>query len=110
WRRARLTGGAGRGAHGQHRRPVRGRDQQPGWPCARSGSMNPESPISPTRRIYWSVRREVWENRSIYLAPLAVAAVILAGFLISIIRLPAKMRAAALDPVQQHHVIAQPYV
>ena len=23
--------------------------------------------ISPARRFYWSVRREVWENRSIYL-------------------------------------------
>ena len=26
--------------------------------------------------LYWSVRRELWENRSIYIAPLAVAAVI----------------------------------
>ena len=53
----------------------------------------PESPstrrvIAPaampaTRRMYWSVRRELWENRSIYIAPLAVAAVILFGFLIS---------------------------
>ena len=25
--------------------------------------------------MYWSVRRELWENRSIYIAPLAVAAV-----------------------------------
>ena len=30
--------------------------------------------ISATRRLYWSVRRELWENRSIYIAPLAVAA------------------------------------
>jgi len=29
--------------------------------------------IPATRRMYWAVRREVWENRSIYLAPLAVA-------------------------------------
>jgi len=39
--------------------------------------------ISPARRFAWCVRREVWENRSLYLAPLAVAAVALAGFLIS---------------------------
>lgn len=66
--------------------------------------------IPATRRMYWAVRREVWENRSIYLAPLAVAAVILFGFLISTIRLPAKMRAAAaLGPMEQHHVVAQPY-
>ena len=30
--------------------------------------------------MYWSVRRELWENRSIYIAPLAVAGVILFGF------------------------------
>ena len=31
--------------------------------------------ITASRRMYWSVRRELWENRSIYIAPLAVAAV-----------------------------------
>ncbi len=35
---------------------------------------------APTRPFYWSVRRELWENRSIYIAPLIVAAVILFGF------------------------------
>ena len=30
------------------------------------------APISPSRLMYWSVRRELWENRSLYLAPLAV--------------------------------------
>ena len=39
--------------------------------------------IPPTRLMYWSVRRELWENRSIYLAPLAVAAVALFGFSLS---------------------------
>jgi ABC-2 type transport system permease protein len=33
-----------------------------------------------TRPLYWSIRREFWENRSIYVAPLAVAAVALFGF------------------------------
>jgi len=36
--------------------------------------------------FYWSVRRELSENRSIYLAPLAAAAVFLIGFLINITR------------------------
>lgn len=35
------------------------------------------------RAMVWSVRREVWENRSIYIAPLIVAAVILFGALIA---------------------------
>jgi ABC-2 type transport system permease protein len=35
-----------------------------------------------TRRFYWSVRRELWENRSLYVAPLAVAALFLVAFVI----------------------------
>jgi len=66
--------------------------------------------ISATRPLYWSVRRELWENRSIYIAPLAVAGVTLFGFLISTIHLPAKMRAAlVLDPMQQRELIKQPF-
>jgi ABC-2 type transport system permease protein len=63
-----------------------------------------------TQRLYWSVLRELWESRSIYIAPLAVAALILFGFLISTIQLRQKMRAAlTLDPIQQRELIAQPY-
>jgi ABC-2 type transport system permease protein len=39
--------------------------------------------IPATQVFCWSVRRELWENRSIYLAPLAVAAVALFGFSLS---------------------------
>ena len=62
----------------------------------------PESPLdaqgvadpgmSTTRPMYWSVRRELWENRSIYIAPLAVAAVYLAGYSISLFWMPRSMR------------------
>jgi ABC-2 type transport system permease protein len=66
--------------------------------------------IPASRRFYWSLRRELWESRSIYIAPLAAAALILVGFLISTIHLPGKMRAAlALDPMKQHELIRQPY-
>ena len=66
--------------------------------------------LSPTRPMYWSVRRELWENRSIYIAPLAVAGVFLFGFLISTIHLPARMRAlSALDPARQREAIAMPF-
>jgi len=57
----------------------------------------PESPLESqvvastvipvSRRIYWSLQRELWENRSIYLAPLTAAAVFLFGFLVSMINL-----------------------
>jgi ABC-2 type transport system permease protein len=60
--------------------------------------------------MYWSVRRELWENRSIYIAPLAAAAVIFFGFLISTIHLPKHMRATlALDPAKQRAAINLPY-
>jgi ABC-2 type transport system permease protein len=66
--------------------------------------------ISATQRMYWSVRREFWESRSIYIAPLAAAGLILVGFLISTVHLAAKMRAAmALSPMQMHQAIRQPY-
>src|SRR5882724_4571785 len=39
--------------------------------------------MSESRPLYWSVRRELWENRSIYIAPLAVAAVTVFAFSIS---------------------------
>ena len=41
--------------------------------------------ISATRLMYWSIRRELWENRFIYIAPLAVGAVTLFAFSISTI-------------------------
>jgi ABC-2 type transport system permease protein len=39
--------------------------------------------VPATRIFYWAVRRELWENRSIYLAPLAVAGVALFAFSLS---------------------------
>jgi len=60
--------------------------------------------------MYWSVRRELWENRSIYIAPLIAAAVVLVGFLISAGKLPDRMRAVlALDPAQQGAALAKSY-
>ena len=35
------------------------------------------------RDFYWSIRRELWEHRGVWIAPLAVAVVFLIGFLIS---------------------------
>src|SRR5438105_10270420 len=66
--------------------------------------------MSETRPLYWSVRRELWENRSIYIAPLAVAAFVQFGFMISTIGMPARRRAVLmLDPAQQRATIGMPY-
>jgi ABC-2 type transport system permease protein len=65
---------------------------------------------SPTRPFYWSVRRELWENRSIYIAPLIVAGVELFGFLVSSIHLPERRRVVLLlDAVHQRAAIEMPY-
>jgi ABC-2 type transport system permease protein len=66
--------------------------------------------LSPTRPLYWSVMRELWENRSIYIAPVGVAGVFLFGFLISTFGLPHRRRAVLLlDPTKQRAAIEQPY-
>jgi len=41
--------------------------------------------MSATQPLYWSIRRELWENRSIYVAPLSVAAFAVVAFSISAI-------------------------
>lgn len=61
--------------------------------------------IPAIRRMYWSIRRELWEYRSIYVAPLAAAAIFLFGFLIA---LPHHMRGVkTLDQAQK--VLDTPY-
>ena len=64
-----------------------------------------------TRQVYWALRREFWENRFIYLAPLGVAALFLSGFLIhSAIHPGSGIRAlSTLAPEKQHEAIIQPY-
>ena len=63
-----------------------------------------------TRPMVWSVRRELWENRSIYLAPLIVATVVVLASLVSTIGLPRKMRnLPTLDPAKQHAAVIRPF-
>jgi ABC-2 type transport system permease protein len=66
--------------------------------------------MTPVRPMYWSLRRELWENRSLYLAPLIVAAVFMFGFVISTIGMPHRRRATMmLDPAHQRAVIERPF-
>jgi len=72
--------------------------------------VTPVTTTSETRPMYWSVRRELWENRSIYLAPLIVAAVVLLAMLLGTFGLPRKMRTLpTLTPARQHAVVARPF-
>jgi ABC-2 type transport system permease protein len=64
--------------------------------------------MAPGRLFYWCVRRELWEYRSVYLAPLAIAGVILLGDLFVLARLPGTMRhVMTLDPAHQRDALAQ---
>ena len=74
--------------------------------------LQPNAPavVSATRPIYWSIRREFWENRYLYIAPLAVAAVFLFGYLISVIHSPDQLRAlVALISAHHHEEISGPF-
>ena len=75
-----------------------------------SGVTDPGYNNSLTRPWYWSVWRELWENRSIYIAPLIVAAFEVFGFAISTIGLADRRRAVLLlDAAHQRAAIEQPY-
>src|SRR5256712_8497096 len=66
--------------------------------------------MNTTRPMYWSVQRELWENRSVYIAPLLVVAVFLFGFVISTIGMPQRRPATLkLSAEKQRAAIGQPY-
>jgi ABC-2 type transport system permease protein len=71
----------------------------------------PTSPVMSSKRaFYWSVRRELWEHRSIYIAPLTVAGFTLIGFLIGTASLVAKVRLAeSLGPMKLQEAVERPY-
>jgi len=62
--------------------------------------------LRPTRPFYWSVRRELMENRSVYFAPLLVAGVFLLGFLVT---MQHHVRNAAMNSAQYRDAIVLPY-
>jgi len=66
--------------------------------------------ISCTQAFYWSVRREFWENRLIYIAPLGAAAVFLFTFVINTMILRRRMHGVwPADVARQLEVIALPH-
>jgi ABC-2 type transport system permease protein len=77
---------------------------------SQSAGVNVPGDKAAPRPFYWSVFREIWENRSIYVAPLIVAVVALFGFLMSSIGLPERRRAILLrGPVTARAGIEAPY-
>jgi len=80
-------------------------------------SVSDTAPASPavgapaaTRPFYWTLRREFWEHRALYIAPLAVAALILFGFTVSLIGLYGRAKELAqLTDDEKAAAIVQPY-
>jgi ABC-2 type transport system permease protein len=67
-------------------------------------------PHARIRPFYWSVWRELWENRAFYIAPLAAAGLTLFGVLISSAHLASHVREMAnLGPEQQSDRLSIPY-
>jgi ABC-2 type transport system permease protein len=78
----------------------------------------PESPLNAqgvapalaaTRPLYWSIRRELWENDSIVIAPIALAFLFLLGCLFASIRYHENWRPVFADPVNHRAAIDMPY-
>ncbi len=68
------------------------------------------APMREARPMLWSVRREMWENRSIVIAPVVVASMVLLGFLVSTVGLPSRRRAIlTLAAPQQRAAIESGY-
>jgi ABC-2 type transport system permease protein len=75
-------------------------------PSPDSQTATPAS-MGPFRVMYWAIRRELWENRSIYIAPLAAALISMAAVLISLARL--RRRLGSLNPMDQQHTLTTTY-
>jgi len=66
--------------------------------------------LHPTQSFYWSVRRELWEHRSVYLAPLTVAGLLILGTAIAAFTpFHGSMSISNLDVDQQRQLLAAPF-
>ncbi len=62
------------------------------------------------RQFMWSLRRELWENRAVFIAPLVTAVILHLGLIVSAARLPhARRHTLLLDPAQRQIHIERPY-
>jgi ABC-2 type transport system permease protein len=77
-----------------------------------SSAARAVAPATPaqTRPFAWSVRRELWEHRSSWIAPLAAAGFVLFGFSLSLMRMSHASRViSSLPPDKQAAIRMIPY-
>jgi len=64
----------------------------------------------PTNPFLWALRREFWEYRSLYIAPLAAAGIFLVGFIVTIGHQITNVRGmSGMDAMEQRNALAGPY-
>lgn len=61
--------------------------------------------LPPGRLIYWSVRRELWESRFIYIVPLIVAALYIVAFAVGATRVPLPAARFLGDPLDLASIV-----
>lgn len=67
-------------------------------------------PLNATQPFAWSVRREIWEHRSVWIAPFSVAGLVLFGFLLRMFQLPALLeKVSSLPPMPRAAAIGAPF-
>jgi len=69
-------------------------------PAIQPPTTTPAS-FSAWRVLYWSIRRELWENRSTYIAPMAAAGVFIFGFAIQVATMRHRIVASLPGPAQR---------
>jgi ABC-2 type transport system permease protein len=73
-------------------------------------SAQPRNAAQRPRPFLWSVRRELWEYRSIFIAPLVTAAVVMLGFLLTLFGLKEQIHhLTAMTPDEQSIELAHDY-
>jgi ABC-2 type transport system permease protein len=67
----------------------------------------PATAPRPVRPFYWSVRRELWENRSLLIAPLVAGGIAIIALILNAMHLSQGMQAlSALDPEKQRMFVS----
>jgi ABC-2 type transport system permease protein len=79
-------------------------------PVAAAAQSSHLTPTKAVRPFYWSLRRELWEHRSLYLAPAVIALFLVLALVIAAFMLPPSM--AGFDtfaPQKQLEIVSAPY-
>ncbi len=70
----------------------------------------PATAPRPVRPFYWSVRRELWENRSLFIAPLVAGGIAIVALILNAMHLDEGMQMlSALDPDRQRAIVTGIY-